>query len=232
MNAAAGGGTFLTLPALMMVGVPSVAANATGTVALLPGYVSSTWGFREELKKQQNLRLLPVSIVTLIGGAIGATLLIFTSDEIFQLVVPWLMLLATLGFAFGPMVQKRLSGGQTVSSTAMLAGFFAVSVYGGYFNGGLGIVLLAAMGLMGFINLNFMNGIKNLCSCILTAIAVVIYAAGGQVEWTYALIMVVATVAGGYVGAIIAQRIPDNVLRAAIILVGALTTIYFFAQII
>lgn len=229
LNAAAGGGTFLTLPALMLVGVPSVAANATGTVALLPGYFSSTWGFREDLRARRDVRLWPVAAASLAGGLLGAMLLLVTSNAIFRTLIPWLMLVATLWFALWPLIERRLHRSTRAGDRAVLAGVFAVSVYGGYFNGGLGIVLLALLGALGFADLNYMNGLKNAISAILTTIAVVVYALGGAVVWGDAALMAVAAVVGGYVGARWARRIPAPWLRAGIVAVGAAMTIAFFA---
>ena len=228
LNAAAGGGTFLTLPALMIAGVLPVSANATGTAALLPGYLASTWGFREDLRKQPGCGLALPTLASLVGGAIGAGLLLLTSNQAFRVIVPWLMALATLLFAFGPWLMARLHRAQPAGQLALTAGVFAVSVYGGYFNGGLGIMLLALLGLLGQTDLNFMNGYKNLISLILTAIAVLVYAWGGTVIWSSALLMMTAATAGGYAGARFARRLPERVLRHAIVAVGAVTTVLFF----
>lgn len=228
LNAAAGGGTFLTLPALMLVGVPSVAANATGTVALLPGYVASAWGFREDFRSHNSAPLSLIAIASLLGGLLGALLLLVTSNDVFRRLIPFLMLLGTLWFALWPLLETRLDRTTSAGTAAIFSGIFAVSVYGGYFNGGLGIILLALLGALGFTNLNYMNGLKNLISAILTTIAVVIYAAGGAVVWSNALLMMVAAIIGGYAGARWARRVPQTWLRGGIILVGTVMTIAFF----
>ena len=228
MNAAAGGGTFLTLPALMIIGVSPVAANATSTVALLPGYVASTWGFREELRTKHNAGLGLMIVTSFAGGAVGAALLLVTSNHAFRVIVPWLMLLATLLFACGPWLMANLHRSEPPGRVATTVGVFLVSVYGGYFNGGLGIMLLALLGLLGYADLNFMNGLKNLISVVLTAIAVLVYAVGNTVVWSDALIMMPAAVAGGYAGARIARHLPERYLRYAIVAVGAITTAAFF----
>lgn len=228
LNAAAGGGTFLTLPALMIVGVPAVSANATGSVALLPGYLASTWGFREDLGKQRAVNLVLPTAASIVGGAIGAGLLLMTSNQEFRVIVPWLMALATLLFAFGPWLMDRLHRSHTAGQAALTVGVFAVSVYGGYFNGGLGIMLLALLGLLGQTDLNFMNGYKNLISFILTAIATLVYAWGDTVVWRFALLMMIAAIVGGYAGARFARRLPEAVLRYGIVTVGAGMTVLFF----
>lgn len=233
LNAVAGGGSFLTLPALVFTGVPPVIANATGTVALLPGYLAGAWGFREDVESPPGLSMKSVVLVALAGGATGALLLLFTPDATFRRVVPWLLLAATAMFAFGPRLRRWAAGAQhdqTPSPVKAGLGMLAVAVYGGYFNGGLGIVLLALFGLLGQTRLAAMNGMKNLVSALLTAIAVVVYAAGGLVEWPQALGMMVAATLGGYGGARLARRIPAPWLRAGIVVTGLVMSALFFWQ--
>ncbi len=232
LNAVAGGGSFLTLPALVFTGMPPVVANATGTVALLPGYASGAWGFREDLQAPPGLSLRTLTVLSLVGGAIGAALLLVTDDRTFSKVVPWLLLVATMLFAGGPMLLRKVKSSQTghASATKSATGMLAVSIYGGYFNGGLGILLLALFGLLGQTNLNAMNGIKNVVSALLTTIAVTIYGWGGVVAWPQALMMMIAATAGGYFGARIARRISAPVLRAGIVVTGLIMTTLFFLR--
>ena len=233
LNAVAGGGSFLTLPALVFTGVPPVAANATGTVALLPGYAAGAWGFREDMQAPPGLSMKSVVLLSLIGGSLGAALLLFTPNELFRKVVPWLLLAATAMFAFGPQLRKWAARGgeaspQAASPIKAAIGMLAVAIYGGYFNGGLGILLLALFGLLGQTQLNAMNGMKNLVSALLTAIAVAIYAAGGIVQWQQALIMMIAATAGGYGGARVARKIPPPWLRWGIVATGLVMSGVFF----
>ncbi len=236
LNAVAGGGSFLTLPALVFTGVPPVVANATGTVALLPGYMAGAWGFKDDMQAPPGLSMKTVIGLSLAGGALGAALLLFTPDATFRKIVPWLLLAATAMFAFGPQLRAWASRGNSaagqVAPSAMKAaiGMLIVSIYGGYFNGGLGILLLALLGLLGQTNLNAMNGTKNLVSAVLTAIAVGIYAAGGVVQWKQALIMMVAATLGGYLGARVARKIPPNWLRGGIVVTGLVMAILFFLK--
>ena len=233
LNAVAGGGSFLTLPALVFTGVPPVVANATGTVALLPGYAAGAWGFKDDMQAPPGLSMKAVVVLALIGGAAGAALLLVTPDATFRKIVPWLLLAATAMFAFGPQLRAWASKGNTntaPSATKAALGMLAVSIYGGYFNGGLGILLLALLGLLGQTNLNAMNGTKNLVSALLTAIAVAIYAGGGVVQWKQALIMMVAATLGGYLGARVARKIPANWLRAGIVLTGLVMAVLFFLK--
>lgn len=227
LNAVAGGGSFLTLPALVFTGVPAVTANATGTVALLPGYVSAALGFREYIEAPPGLSLRAVAMLSLIGGAAGAVLLLLTSDSAFRKLVPWLLLVATVLFAFGPTIMRNAHGRPSGPGRASF-GVLAVAVYGGYFNGGLGILLLALYGLLGQTSLNAMNGLKNMVSALLTAIAVLVYTWGGVVAWPQALVMMLAATAGGYIGARVARRIAPRLLRGAIVAIGLLMTALFF----
>ena len=230
LNAVAGGGSFLTLPVLVFTGVPPVVANATGTVALLPGYISGALGFREDLKAPPGLSLLSLAVISIFGGAIGAVLLIFTNDQVFRQIIPWLLLLATALFAFGPIVLKKFKQDTEVTTSFIKAGLgvLCVAIYGGYFNGGLGILLLALLGLLGQTNLNAMNGVKNVVSALLTAIAVLIYAWGDVIAWPQALIMMVAATIGGYVGARVARLIPATTLRIGIVVMGLIMSMLFF----
>ncbi|AVP56207.1 sulfite exporter TauE/SafE family protein [Pulveribacter suum] len=231
LNAVAGGGSFLTLPALVFTGVPPVIANATGTVALLPGYAAGAWGFREDMQAPPGLSLRTTVALSLVGGSAGAALLLVTSDAAFNKIVPWLLLVATALFAFGPQLRQWAGSGTRGGAASPLKaglGMLAVAIYGGYFNGGLGILLLALFGLLGQTQLNAMNGMKNLVSALLTAIAVVIYAAGGKVLWYQALVMMVAATAGGYGGARLARKLPPAVLRWGIVATGLVMTGLFF----
>ncbi len=230
LNAVAGGGSFLTLPALVFTGVPPVAANATGTVALLPGYMAGAWGFREDMAPPPGLSMRAVVALSLAGGSLGAALLLFTPDATFRKIVPWLLLAATALFALGPQLRQWAGATGHGSAPAWKAGLgmLAVAAYGGYFNGGLGILLLALFGLLGQTNLNAMNGLKNWVSALLTAIAVAIYAAGGIVHWQEALVMVLAATAGGYGGARAARQLPAPVLRWGIVATGLVMAGLFF----
>lgn len=237
LNAVAGGGSFLTLPALVFTGVPPVVANATGTVALLPGYMAGAWGFKDDMQSPPGLSMKQVIALSLMGGSAGAALLLFTPDATFRKIVPWLLLAATAMFAFGPQLRAWASGKNdsnaapnVTNATKAAIGMLIVAVYGGYFNGGLGILLLALFGLLGQTQLNAMNGMKNLVSALLTAIAVAIYAVGGIVEWKQALIMMAAATLGGYLGARVARKIPAHILRWSIVATGLVMAGLFFAK--
>lgn len=230
MNALAGGGSFVTLPALVFAGVPPVSAAATGTAALLPGYASSAYGFRHDLEPVEGVGLPVLAGVSLVGGVLGACLLLITPDAVFRHIVPWLLLAATALFAFGKPFSVWLKGRGIHGRGAMLGGLFAVSCYGGYFNGGLGILLLAHLSLFNMKSLNGMNGLKSALSAVLTLVSVSTYALGGVVYWPAALLMMAGSVAGGYAGAHLARRIPQRILRAFILLVGLAMSVIFFMK--
>ena len=171
LNAVAGGGTFLTFPALVYIGIPVIAANATSAVAVFPGYLSGALGFRRELAAVGSERLLWLLGLGLAGGLAGSLLLLVTPSSVFNAVVPWLLLLATLVFATGEKGAAWFRRG-TGRPVPFGPGLFAVSAYGGYFNGGLGIMLMALFAAAGMRDLNAMNGLKNGVSFVISAISV------------------------------------------------------------
>ncbi|HET8700358.1 MAG TPA: sulfite exporter TauE/SafE family protein [Nitrococcus sp.] len=230
LNAAAGGGSFLTLPALIVAGLPPVAANATGTVALLPGYISGTLGFREDMRMPSGLSLRSLVVMSLAGGAAGAGLLLLTPNKTFDVMIPWLLLIATAAFAFGPRLSSTGGVRSTIGLPVPALSIFLVAVYGGYFNGGLGIALLALFSLLGLADLNAANGLKNLVSALLTAIAVVVYACGGTISWPEALIMMAAATVGSYLGARAVRRMEPTYVRYGIVMIGLAMTMFFFSR--
>ncbi len=238
LNAVAGGGSFITLPALIFVGVPPIAANATGTAALLPGYIASAWRFRKDVELPANLSFIKIALIAIVGGCLGAITLLMSSETLFSSLIPWLILFATIAFIVGPrLVQKKMAQThdasvalkptrrQVFNSSLIILG---VCIYGGYFNGGLGIILLAALGLMGQTNLHGMNGLKNVLSAILTAVAVCVYAAGDTLSFQYLVIVGIFAIIGGYTGAVIAYRISQKYLRYFIVTVGLFMSAVFF----
>ncbi|WP_428646441.1 sulfite exporter TauE/SafE family protein [Roseibium sp.] len=233
LNAVAGGGTFISLPALIHAGIPPVSANATATLTALPGYVSSAWALRREMQAEGRLGLRLIIAVAAAGSVIGAILLVLTPGEAFLWIVPWLLLLATVLFAAGPYllrsVQARggLEAGPVLSAIAILA----VSIYGGYFNGGLGIMLLAAFGLLGYVNLHGMNGLKNLLSAVLSLVSVLTFIGAGLIAWEQAFVMAGAATLGGYIGARKSRKIVrTDLLRYFVTGVGIIMTCVFFLK--
>ena len=229
LNTVAGGGTFLTFPALVFTGMPPVMANATSTVAVFPGYLGGAFGFRSELAGFDRRRLLRLVVITLVGGLVGSSLLLVSSNEAFSMVVPFLLLGATLAFLFGDKIRQWAAAkAQDVSSEGAV-GLFGVALYGGYFNGGLGIVLLALFSLWGMTDLNRMNALKSGLSFLLSAISVAVFAVAGLVAWPEALIMMLAATAGGYAGAPLARALPKPIVRGVIATVGfGMSAIFFW----
>lgn len=216
LNAVAGGGSFFTLPALMFAGLPPVLANATGTAALLPGYLASAWRFRRDLAFPSGMSLTSAVLLALLGGSLGAGILLVSSQALFRTLIPWLVLLATLLFVAGPGLLRRIRGRAETASPArwtVVTVLVLVCIYGGYFNGGMGVLLLAALGLLGQTDLRGMNGAKNLLSAVLTAIAVLVYALGGLIALEHVWVMAVAAIAGGHAGAALAYRLSQAMLR-------------------
>lgn len=228
VNAVAGGGSFLTFPALVMAGVPPVNANATSTVAVCPGALASAYGYRRELAALEGFDLKAAVAISLVGGLIGALLLLWTPQPLFAALVPWLLLFATVLFVLGPKVSAWVRARFRMGVGTMLAVQFVIAIYGGYFGGGIGILMLAMLGVFGLTNLHAMNGIKVLLSGCLNVVAVVAFIIGDAVHWTEALIMMGACIGGGYAGAAVARRIPPPILRKFVIGVGFAMTAYFF----
>ena len=232
LNAVAGGGTFITFPALVFVGIPPVTANATSTIAALPGYLSAAIAFRSDIRRIRDAPFARLTVWTMIGGAVGSGLLLVSSNKAFSVLVPFLLLAATLVFYRAEDVRRMASRWRSVVKPFGLGILLPVAVYGGYFNGGLGIILLAVFAMWGMTDLHAMNGLKCWLSFALSLIAFAIFAAGGAVAWGPAALMAVATIIGGYAGAPVARLIPRDRLRLLIALVGFGMTAIFFWRLI
>ncbi|PTQ71922.1 sulfite exporter TauE/SafE family protein [Celeribacter persicus] len=233
LNAVAGGGTFLTLPALIFAGVPPVSANATATLSALPGYLSSVWAYRHDLHTTPNMPATRMVVVSAFGGILGAVLLLLTPNDTFLIAVPALMALATLLFAGGPQLIRRLLARDMLAPAGAAVALLLVSIYGGYFNGGLGIMLLAVLGLIGFTDLHAMNGLKNALSVLLSLVSAATYALAGVIAWDYAALLAESMIAGGFLGAHYARRIRNTArLKQFIVLVGLVMTVIFTVRLL
>lgn len=236
LNALAGGGSFLTFPALVFTGVPPIAANATSAVAVSPGYAGSVLGFRTELAAQPRARLVREGLVCAVGGGVGAGLLLVTPARVFAAVVPWLLLFATALFAGGPrwLAWRRTRPGAAGSGVphpvARWAGLALVAVYGGYFNGGLGILLMALYTVTGETDVNTANALKNLNSLLLSLLSVAAFAWAGAILWPQAVVMMAAATLGGFWGARLARRLPAALVRSGVIVTGLVMAGVFFAR--
>lgn len=235
MNAIAGGGSFITFPALIAAGVPPISANATNTYASCAGYISGALGFRRELWAHR--KLLPkVMLSSLLGGATGAWLLIQTSPQAFGTVIPWLLLFATVLLIYGHRLQAALrdwfghaAKASTLGMLAFSIALLVISTYGGFFNAGLGIILLGFLTLAGYTDVHVMNGIKLLVSAVVALIAITIFASEHIIAWYQGSIVLVGTLLGGYAAAITAKWINPIWIRRLMILIAGVTTTYFFA---
>ena len=227
INSIAGGGSFLTFPALVFTGVPTIAANATSAVAVFPGYLSGALGFSKELKEYPKSKFLLLIILSIMGGIGGSLLLLITPASVFSYIIPWLIGFATLLFAFGDFVGKWAKKNSNSNGITGNLATLIVCIYGGYFNGGLGIVLLALFSTLGLRDIHLMNGLKNIMSFALSAASVVTFAIAGIVFWQQAFIMMIAATIGGYFGVVVARKLSKNTIRVIIVLIGLIMTIIF-----
>jgi uncharacterized membrane protein YfcA len=240
INAIAGGGTLLTFPALVSVLGSSpdmqVVANATNTVALCPGSATGAWGYRRELEQSGRwaVWLLPPSIV---GGLVGSLLLAWLPPETFAVLVPWLILSATLIFLLQPQIARWTGIGRPHPSPSgrRVAGVmvfqFFVAVYGGYFGAGIGILMLSALAVMGLSDIHAMNALKTLLATAINAVAIVVFAIAGTVSWPHAVPMIISGMVGGYLGASVARKLNREVVRRIVVAIGfVLSAIYFYEQ--
>ncbi len=228
MNAAAGGGSFVTIPAMVSVGLPSVAANASSTVALLPGTLASAWAWRRDFRPFEGAPLRTMLLISLGGGLAGALLLLATSERAFDALLPWLLLVATLVFAFGRELGVALRRWVAVGPGTMLGAQVVLSVYAGYFGGGVGIMMMAVWSVLGQADVKAMSAARTLLVSAANAVAVLCFAAAGPVRWPETAVMLVAAAIGGYWGARLARRLAAPLLRRSVIAFGAATTAVFF----
>lgn len=235
MNALAGGGTFFSFPALLLAGIPPVSANATNAVALWPASLSTALALRREVR-HLNWRhyLLPLCLAALIGGLIGGVALLLTTDQTFFVLIPWLLLLATLLFSFSRIIARwvehisQRSGAPERLSPLAFCAQTGVSLYGGFFGAGMGIMMIASLAIAGHTRLLEINALKSLLSSLIYSIAAITFMLAGAVHWPALLIMLVGTLSGGYAGGLFARRLPDIWLRRLIIVIGwGLTGVYF-----
>ncbi len=235
MNAIAGGGTLLTFPALLTV-VSPVVANATSTVALVPGSLASVWGYRQELRHLGRWTALLI-VPSLAGGLVGSLLVTRLPQQYFSSLVPWLILTASLLFLSQPAIVRLVGIGKEhrPPSRFDLAGVmlfqFLVAVYGGYFGAGIGILMLSALGLIGIKDFHQMNALKTFLAALINGVSVVVFIVEEKVAWRYALVMAVAAIVGGYAGASVARRLDPRLVRWIVVAIGfGLAAHYFYKQ--
>lgn len=234
INAVAGGGSFVAFPALLFTGVAPVSANATNTLALWVGTSASGGAYKKRLDIARRV-MIPLILTSIVGGFAGAILLIKTPAQTFLRVLPWLLLGATLLFAFGRHLTGRIAAGIShESSNAAVAGAsvfeLIVAVYGGYFGGGIGIMNLAMLSAMGMTDIHAMNKLKVILGGVINGVAALTFIITGAIAWPQAIVMTMGAVGGGYSSAHYAQKLPQSWIRAFVILVGTAMTIYFFIR--
>lgn len=234
LNAVAGGGSFVAFPALMFVGVPPIPANATNCFSLWVGTTASGGAYRNRFSLSWRV-MVPLILTSVIGGLLGAFLLLRTPAHTFMRVLPWLMLGATLLFAFGKkLTGRQASGLEHDASSAALFGAslfeLVVAVYGGYFGGGVGIMNLAMLAALGMTDIHAMNALKVLLGAVINGVAVVAFVAKGAIYWPQGIVMTLGAILGGYCAAHYAQKLPQSWIRSFVLLVGAGMTIYFFVK--
>jgi uncharacterized membrane protein YfcA len=237
INSIAGGGTLITFPALVSVLGPSpanqVIANATNTVALCPGSAAGAWAYRRELGAARawlGVLLVP----SVVGGIVGAVALVYAPDVVFAMLVPWLILAATLIFMLQPSIARWTGigrahpspGGRRIVATLLFQ--FLIAVYGGYFGAGIGILTLSALAMMGLSDIHEMNALKTVLATTINGVAVVIFIAQQKIDWHYAIPMIVAGIIGGYAGARMARSLNRNLVRRIVVAIGFGLAAYYF----
>ena len=238
VNAMAGGGTFFSFPALLAVGLPPVVANASNSVALWPASLSGAWAYRKELVGYRRY-LLPMGAASLLGGVAGGLLLLAAGDARFAALIPWLLGFATLLFAFSPQLSAALKRLRTPSADTAQgshgagspAGWLVqllVSVYGGFFGAGMGILMMASLAIGGHEDVQHINALKNILSAVIYSVTVVTFIVAGAVSWPQTGVMLLAASLGGYGGACVARKIQGPWLRRLVIAVGSALTAYYF----
>ena len=238
VNSMAGGGTFFSFPALLAVGLPPVVANASNSVALWPGSLSGAWAYRQELARYKRY-LLPMGIASFIGGAAGGLLLLVAGDARFAALIPWLLAFATGLFAFSPQLSSALRRMRPAATPTTGADHGAgspagwgvqllVSVYGGFFGAGMGILMMASLAIGGHEDVQHINALKNLLSAVIYSVTVMTFIIAGAVSWPHTLVMLLTASLGGYWGARMARKIQGPWLRRMVIAVGCALTVYYF----
>jgi uncharacterized membrane protein YfcA len=231
VNAAAGGGTLISFPALLATGMPAITANITSSVGLVTGYVGGAIGYRRELQGQQH-RVRALLITSVIGGAAGAVILLATPADAFRGIVPFLVLLACLLLGIQPAVSKWLqrrrgavAGGHAEITPVLHGGLFLSAMYGSYFGAGLGVLLLAVLGMLLNDDLQRLNGLKSVLSFIVNLVGVLIFVVSGSVAWAYAAILLVTSYVGGMLGASVARLLKPAILRYVVVVLGVVVAL-------
>jgi uncharacterized membrane protein YfcA len=236
LNAVAGGGTFISFPALMATGIPAVQANATNTVALWPGLAASTGAYLKRLDVPRRL-LVPLLLTSVVGGLAGSLLLLKTPQQIFMHLVPWLLLSGTLLFAFGNKIRTiagktavtdewRKASWRVIAVTSMVE--LLIAIYGGYFGAGIGFITLGMLAALGMHDVHAMGAIRTLLAVVINAAAVLMFILARAVVWPHCLVMIAGALVGGWFGAHFAQKADPVKVRRAVIAIGVAMSVYYF----
>ncbi|HEX3366410.1 sulfite exporter TauE/SafE family protein [Phenylobacterium sp.] len=227
-NALAGGGSFITLPALILSGLDARAANITSTVALFPGQVTTGWAGRSLASGAENLSLRTLIVISLAGGAVGALLLLLTPPSFFEGLLPWLVLFATAAFAWGSF-RRRPETARALKPAQAMALQFAIAIYGGYFGGGIGFLMLAVLSLAK-LPVRAAAATKNVLAGVMNGTAVLVFLFSGEVRWVQAATLAVGAIGGGLAGAWLLRRANEKILRLAVIAIGVILTVGLFIR--
>jgi len=233
-NALAGGGTFLVFPALLVAGVAPIQANATASLVLLPGAFASAWVYRQIITGRSLgdspgflIRMLSMS---LLGSAAGSVLLLATPNATFAGMVPWLLLTATSVFTLAPWIRNKATSSRHEAGALMMAGQFVISIYGGYFGAGMGVLMIALYLVATKLDVHAASGLRLVCGCVINLLAVVIFAAKGAVDFKVGIPMLLASTVGGYAGALLVKRLNAELARKAILAYAWILTAWFFVK--
>ena len=230
INAVAGGGTFLSFGALTLIGIPPVVANATSAITQFPGYITSSLAYWDDLKAFWR-GAIALAAASIAGALLGAWFLLQLDNPEFRSMVPWLLLAATALFAAGPYLKPKDRPGKRASIGSPLgaAAQFFTAIYGGFFGAGMGVMMLASLGLSQAGDYHRLNALKNVLSTVIAAVAIIVFVSGGVVAWPQAVVMIPAVALGGWSGVWVARRVPQAVMRWVVIAVGLLLAGYYFA---
>jgi uncharacterized membrane protein YfcA len=228
MNALAGGGTFATMPTLIALGLPSPIANATSNVALQPGAIASAWTYRDGLRPLSGISVRTLCAITFVGGLAGSLLLVATPTRVFDLVIPWLLLIATLAIALGKTAAEALARHAAPGSRTLVAAQAMLGVYGGYFGGGVGLMMTATWGLLAGELPHRVMGHRTLMLAFANGAATIVFVVTGMVRWEYCVPMLIGAIAGGLLGARVGKLLSPGVIRIWTLLITGVTTAVFF----
>jgi uncharacterized membrane protein YfcA len=229
MNSIAGGGSFLSFPALILAGVPSIPANATNSAAMWVGTLGGARAYWGDVVPHKRM-LYSMLAISIVGAVLGASLLLITPPAAFNKLIPWLLLFATALFAASPLLTKARGGGSPAHRWWQYAAQFAVALYGGYFTAGIGIMMLALLAFSDLPSFNATNGMKNVLAVAINGFSIVPFLIARIIDWRYAIPMAIVALVGGYIGALLFRRVPAAYGRVFVIAIGAIMTIVFFVR--